>query len=361
MQVTIKDLAAALDARAWGDLTLAVTGAAEPAECGPGQIALAMAPKYAEALKPGSMAILAEGIDPEAYSLSAAIFAPRPRLVMAGLTRSFDPGPEIAPGIHPSAVIDPTAVVGADAAIGPFVVIGAGVQIGPRARIASHVSIARGTRIGADALILNGVHIQHGVTIGERVVIQPGAVIGSDGFSFVTPEESGVEEMRKNLGKREEIKQQKWVRIHSLGGVEIGDDVEIGTSSTIDRGTVRATRIGGGTKLDNLVHIGHNVVVGDDCLICGQVGIAGSSVIGNRVVLAGQCGVSDNITVGDDVIAGGATKIFSRVPAGRIVLGNPAVEMTTRMEMDRATRRLPRLAATVAKLQKTVTDLLDKA
>ncbi len=240
-------------------------------------------------------------------------------------------------------------------------VIGAGVSIGARARIASHVSIARGTRIGADALILNGARLQHGISIGDRVVIQPGAVIGSDGFSFVTPEESGVEEMRRTLGKREEIRPQKWIRIHSLGGVEIGDDVEIGAGATIDRGTVRATRIGGGTKLDNLVHIGHNVVVGADCLICGQVGIAGSSVIGDRVVLAGQCGVSDNIAVGDDVIAGGATKIFSRVPAGRIVLGNPAVEMTTRMEMDRATRRLPRLSATVAKLQKTVTDLLDKA
>lgn len=360
MQVTIKELAAALDARAWGDLTLTVTGAAEPAQCGPGQIALAMSPKYAEALKPGGAAILAEGMDPEAYGLAAAIFAPRPRLVMAGLTRSFDPGPGIAPGIHPTAVIDASAQIGADAAIGPFVVIGAGVQIGPRARIASHVSVGQGARIGDDALILSGARIQHGISIGARVVIQPGAVIGSDGFSFVTPEESGVEEMRRTLGQRETIRKQKWVRIHSLGGVEIGDDVEIGANCTIDRGTVRATRIGSGTKLDNLVHIGHNVVVGDDCMICGQVGIAGSSVIGDRVVLAGQCGVSDNITVGDDVIAGGATKIFSRVPAGRIVLGNPAVEMTTRMEMDRATRRLPRLAATVAKLQKTVTDLLDK-
>lgn len=361
MQITIKELAAALDARAWGDLSIAVSGAAEPGQCGPGQIALAMAPKYAEALKPGAVAILAEGMDPEAYGLAAAIFAPRPRLVMAGLTRSFDPGPDIAPGIHPSAVIDPTAQIGVDAAIGPFTVIGAGVKIGPRARIASHVSIARNTRIGADALILAGARLQHGLSIGERVVIQPGVVIGSDGLSFVTPEESGVEEMRRTLGKREEIKKQKWVRIHSLGGVEIGDDVEIGAGSAIDRGTIRATRIGRGSKLDNLVHIGHNVVIGEDCLICGQVGIAGSSVIGDRVVLAGQCGVSDNITVGDDVIAGGASKLFSRVPAGRIVLGNPAVEMTTRMEMDRATRRLPRLAATVAKLQKSVTDLLDKA
>lgn len=361
MQVTIKELAQALNARAWGDQTMQIHGAAEPGQSQPGQIALAMSPKYAEALQPGAAAILSEGMDPEAYGLAAAIFAPRPRLVMAGLTRSFDAGPDIAPGIHPSAVIDPSAQVGEGAAIGPFVHIGAGVSIGARARIASHVSIERGSRIGDDALILNGVRIQHGVSIGDRVVIQPGAVIGGDGFSFVTPEESGVEEMRRNLGKRENFQPQAWERIHSLGGVEIGDDVEIGSGATIDRGTIRATRIGSGTKLDNLVHLGHNVVIGGDCLICGQVGVAGSVVIGDRVVLAGQVGVSDNITIGDDVIAGGSAKIFSRVPAGRVVLGNPAVEMTTRMEIDRVTRRLPRLAATVAKLQKTVTDLIEKS
>ncbi len=361
MQITIKELAEALNARAWGDQTMLISGAAEPGQDQPGQIALAMSPKYAEALRPGAAAILSEGMDPEAYGLAAAIFAPRPRLVMAGLTRSFDPGPDIALGIHPSAVIDPSATIGAGAAIGPFVSIGAGVVIGARARIASHVSVERGTRIGDDALILNGVRIQHGIRIGDRVVIQPNAIIGGDGFSFVTPEESGVEEMRRNLGKRENFTPQSWERIHSLGGVEIGDDVEIGSGATVDRGTVRATRIGNGTKLDNLVHLGHNVVIGRDCLICGQVGVAGSSVLGDRVVMAGQVGVSDNITIGDDVIAGGSAKIFSRVQPGRMVLGNPAVDMTTRLEMDRATRRLPRLAATVAKLQKTVTDLIEKA
>ncbi|SDD79176.1 UDP-3-O-[3-hydroxymyristoyl] glucosamine N-acyltransferase [Paracoccus isoporae] len=361
MQVTIKDLAEALDARAWGDLSMQIDSAAEPAQAGPRQIALAMSPKYAEALRPGAAAILSEGMAPEDYGLAAAIFAPRPRLVMAGLTRRFDPGPDIAPGIHPSAVIDSSAQIGDGAAIGAFVVIGPDVRIGANARIASHVSIGQGSRIGADAMILNGARIQHDVQIGDRVIIQPGAVIGSDGFSFVTEQESGVEEIRRTLGKREHIVAQSWERIHSLGRVEIGDDVEIGANAGIDRGTIRATRIGNGTKLDNMVHIGHNVVVGDDCLICGQVGIAGSSVIGNRVVLAGQCGVSDNITVGDDVIAGGASKLFSRVAAGRVVLGNPAIDMATRMEMDRATRRLPRMAATLSKLQKTVTELLDKA
>ncbi|MBW7056249.1 UDP-3-O-(3-hydroxymyristoyl)glucosamine N-acyltransferase [Paracoccus bogoriensis] len=363
MPITIRDLAHSLGARAWGDLDLSVTGAAEPEAAGAastGLIALAMAPRYAEALAPGAMAILAEGMDPEALGVRAAIFAPRPRLVMAGLTQAFDPGPDIAPGIHASAVIDPSAQIGEGASIGPFVVIGAGVVIGARARIGAHASIARGSRIGDDALIHAGVRIAHGVTAGDRLIVQPGAVIGGDGFSFVTPEESGIEEIRRTLGQRSAIKAQHWTRIHSLGGVEIGDDVEIGANATIDRGTIRATRVGSGTKIDNLAQLGHNVVVGRDCLICGQVGIAGSSRIGDRVVLAGQVGVSDNIEIGDDVIAGGATKIFTRVPSGRVILGNPAVKMETQMEIQKAMRRLPRFAEQLSKLQQSVTRLLEK-
>lgn len=363
--VTIGELARALDARCWGDETLLVTGAAEPSATGPvgpggGVIAMATAPKYAEALKPGSMAILAEGMDPETYELKAAIFAPRPRLLMAGLTRAFDPGPDIAPGIHPSAVIDPAASIGAGAAIGPLAVIGPQVTIGENARIGPHVSIGKGTRIGNDAMILAGVKIAQGVTAGDRLILQPGAVIGGDGFSFVTPEESGIEEIRRTLGPREKIVMQHWTRIHSLGGVELGDDVEIGANSSVDRGTIRATRIGSGTKIDSLVQIGHNVVVGEDCLICGMAGVAGSARIGNRVVLAGRVAVNDNIEVGDDVIAGGASKIFTRVPAGRVILGNPATKMETQLEIQKALRRLPRFAQQLAKLQETVTRLLEK-
>ncbi|MDB2551499.1 UDP-3-O-(3-hydroxymyristoyl)glucosamine N-acyltransferase [Paracoccus sp. (in: a-proteobacteria)] len=365
MALTVGELARALDAQGWGDLSLPVTGAAEPANTVPvgpegGLIAMAMAPKYADGLKPGSMAILAQGMDPEEYGLRAAIFAPRPRLLLAGLTRTFDPGPDIAPGIHPTAVIDPTARIGAGAAIGAFVVIGADVVIGQGARIASHVSVGRGARLGREALLREGARIGHGVSAGDRLIMQPGAVIGGDGFSFVTPEESGIEEIRRSLGTRQGFVPQHWTRIHSLGGVEIGDDVEIGANATIDRGTIRATRIGRGTKIDNLVQIGHNVVVGADCLLCGLVGIAGSSRVGDRVILAGQVGVSDNIEIGDDVIAGGATKIFSRVPAGRVILGNPAVKMETQMEIQKAVRRLPRFAQQLAKLQETVTRLLDK-
>ena len=350
----IGDIAKALGAEAEGDLALVVTGASEPQAAGPDQLALAMDPRYADGIGKGKAraAVVWPGADWRAMGLKAAIFAPRSRLAMAGLTRLMDPGPAIMPGVHPLAVVEPSAEIGAGAAIGPFVVIGAGVVIGPGARIASHVSIAEGARIGAEALILQGARIGARVTIGDRFLCQPGAVIGADGFSFVTPEKSGVEEIRETLGSRAEIKDQTWTRIHSLGAVTIGDDVEIGANVCIDRGTIRDTLIGSGTKMDNLVHIGHNVQIGRDCLLCGQVGIAGSARIGDRVVLAGQCGVNDNIFVGNDVIAGGATKIFTNAPAGRVLLGYPAVKMESHVEMQKALRRLPRLAARVVALEK---------
>ncbi|WP_434621397.1 UDP-3-O-(3-hydroxymyristoyl)glucosamine N-acyltransferase [Tabrizicola sp. M-4] len=356
MAHTIRDIATALGAEAAGDLDLVVSRASEPQSAGPEALALAMDPKYAGGIAQGRAraALLWPGADWQGLGLEAAIFAPRGRLAMAGLTVLMDPGPEIAGGVHPMAVVDAGAEIGAGAAIGPFVVIGRGVRIGARARIASHVSIAEGAVIGEDALILQGARIGARVTIGDRFICQPGAVIGADGFSFVTPEKSGVEEIRETLGERGDIRAQSWTRIHSLGAVTIGDDVEVGANVCIDRGTIRDTVIGSGTKLDNLVHIGHNVQVGRDCLLCGQVGIAGSARIGDRVVMGGQCGVNDNIFVGDDVIAGGATKIFTNAPAGRVLLGYPAVKMETHVEMQKALRRLPRLAAKVAEMERIV-------
>jgi UDP-3-O-[3-hydroxymyristoyl] glucosamine N-acyltransferase len=353
---TIRDIALALGAEAAGDLDVIVTGAAEPAMAGASDLALAMSPGYAAGLAQGAAvaALVWPGADWQAMGLQSVIFAPRGRLAMAGLSRLMDAGPAIVPGVHALAVVDATAVLGEGAAIGPFVVIGADVVIGTGARIASHVSVADGAHIGDDALLLQGVRIGPGVVIGDRFIAQPGAVIGADGFSFVTPEESGVEEIRKTVGVRTEIVQQKWTRIHSLGAVTIGDDVEIGANACIDRGTIRNTMIGSGTKCDNLVHIGHNVTVGRDCLLCGQVGVAGSARIGDRVVLGGQCGVNDNIFVGDDVIAGGATKIFTNAPAGRVLLGYPAVKMETHVEMQKALRRLPRMAARVAEMEKVM-------
>ena len=356
MTHTVREIAEALSATLFGMADIVITGAAEPAMAGPGDLALALKPDYAEGLSRGQAraAIVWDGADWQALGLEAAIVVPRPRYAMSGLTALLDPGPEIAPGIHPSAIVDPTAEIGQGAAIGPLVVIGARVKIGANARIASHVSIAEGAVIGTDALLHSGVRIGARVMIGDRFICQPGAVIGADGFSFVTPEKSRVEEARASLGTETTAQNASWTRIHSLGTVEIGDDVEIGANSTLDRGTIRATRIGHRTKLDNLVHIGHNVEVGDDTLLCGQVGIAGSTKIGNRVVMGGQCGVNDNIFVGDDVVCGGATKVFTNVPAGRVMLGYPAMKMDQYLEASRNWRRLPRVMDDIKTLKKSV-------
>ncbi|TFL18187.1 UDP-3-O-(3-hydroxymyristoyl)glucosamine N-acyltransferase [Jannaschia formosa] len=357
---TLRDIAETLGRPLEGDGSRHLRRAAEPAAAGPDDLALAMSPAYGAALKAGAarVAILWEGADWREMGLEGAVTVPRARLAMAGITRALDPGPELAAGIHPSAVVDPTAEVGADVAIGPLAVIGPRARIGAGTRLMAHVSVGAEAILGADCLLHPGVRIGSRVTLGDRVICQPGASIGGDGFSFVTPEESRVEKARRTLGAVDEVTPQGWTRIHSLGAVTIGDDVEIGANATIDKGTVADTRVGRGTKIDNLVMIGHNNVIGEDCLLCAQVGLAGGSRIGHRVVLAGQVGVNDNISIGDDVVAGGASKIFTRVPSGSVILGHPAVKMETQLQIQKAMRRLPRLSGQLAELRETVARLV---
>ncbi len=350
MTHTVEEIAAALGAEAVGDLTLRIARAAEPAEAGPDDLALAMSPKYAEGLAQGQarVAMLWPGADWQGMGLAAAILPDRPRFAMSGLTRRLDPGQGFAAGIHPTAVIDPTATLGEGVSVGPLAIIAPGARIGARSVIGPHCYVGADVTLGEDAFL------REQVSIGARFVAQPGARIAGDGFSFVTAEPSAVEAARHTLGDQGDAKLQPWTRIHTLGSVSIGDDVEIGMGATIDGGTIRDTTIADGTKLDNQVHLGHNVVVGRHCLICGQVGIAGSAVIGDHVVLGGQVGVSDNITVGNGVIAGGGTKLMSNVPAGRTMLGYPATPMDRQVESYKAMRRLPRLMADVAALKKAV-------
>jgi UDP-3-O-[3-hydroxymyristoyl] glucosamine N-acyltransferase len=356
MRFTIQEIAQSLGAEAAGDLSLEVTGANEPGLATADELAMAMAPKYAESLAEGRAraAMVWEGADWQAMGLEAAIFAPRPRMAMAGLTAIMDRGQSFGEGIHPAAVIDPTAVLGQGVTVGPLAVIGAGARIGDNSVIGPQCVIDADVVIGADAQIREMVSVGARVVIGDRFRAQPGARIGGDGFSYVTPEVSGVENARKTLGDQGEAAAQSWMRIHSLGAVTIGDDVEIGSNCTIDNGTIRNTEIGNGSKLDNLVHVGHNTRVGKDCLLCGQTGISGSVDIGNNVVLGGQTGVVDNIFIGDGAIAGGGTKILSNVPAGRVVMGYPAVKMDLHTDMYKAQRRLPRLMRDVEALKKAV-------
>ena len=360
--IRLSDIAAALGGRLEGRGDLAVTGAAEPAMAGPDDLALAMDPKYGAGLSQGRAraALLWEGADWQALGLEGAVYPPRPRYALAHLTRALDGGPVLAPGIHPLAAIDPTAVVGPDAAIGPFAVIGPDTRIGARARIAAHASIGAGVTIGDDLLLHAGARIGDRVRIGDRFIAHANSVVGGDGFSYVSPEQSRLDEVKSRADADGTRPLAHWERIHSLGTVEIGDDVELGTLSAIDRGTIRATRIGNGTKIDNQVQVGHNCIIGDNCLLCGQTGVAGSARIGNRVILGARVGVSDNIFVGDDVIAAAATNIYTNAPAGRVLMGSPAVKAEQHLEITKAVRRLPRMVQKLAELQETVKLLSDK-
>ncbi len=356
MGYSVKELAEALGAEAAGNQSLMVDGPAEPATAGPQHVAMAMEKRFAEQLRDGAakVAIVSEGVDWQGYGLEAAIFAPRSRYVMAGVGKIFERPLRIAHGIHPTAVIEEGAEIGAEAAIGPFVHVSAGARIGARARIASHCSIGEASVIGEDVLLFPGARIGAFVKIGARFIGHPGISIGGDGFSFVTPKPGSVEEARSTGKISEASRTQGFARINSMGGVVIGDDVEMGANSAVDRGTIADTRIGDGTKIDGLVMIGHNVLVGKHCLLCGQAGIAGSSEIGDRVVLAGQAGIADHITIGSDVIITAQTGINANVPSGRIMMGTPAMPMDVSINVYKATRRLPRVLTKLQEAEKRV-------
>ncbi|MDO6481806.1 UDP-3-O-(3-hydroxymyristoyl)glucosamine N-acyltransferase [Shimia thalassica] len=356
MAYTLQQIADAIGATALGDTSLTVARVAEPASAGPDDLALLTNPKFAAGLAAGKAraAMLWEGADWEGMGLAGAIVSSRGRFALSGLSRIMDPGQHFGSGIHTMAVVDPSAEIGENVSIGPFTMVGARARIGANSIVGPNCSVGADATLGADCFLREQVSIGARATIGDRFIAQPGVRIASDGFSFVTPEKSGVEAARETLGDQGDIKSQTWARIHSLGSVTIGDDVEIGANSCIDCGTIRDTVIGNGVKMDNLVHIAHNVEIGDNTLLAGQVGIAGSTKIGKNVVFGGQCGVSDNITVGDNVIAGGGTKMMSKVPAGRVVLGYPAVKMETHLEMYKGLRRLSRLFEDVSALKAAI-------
>jgi len=359
---TIAEIAEAIGAETLGDHTITISSAAEPQDAGPDDLAMATSQAYADKLTEGRAraAVVWEGADWQSLGLEAAIVPKRPRYAMAGLTKLLDMGQGFAAEIHPSAIIDPTAEIGENVSIGALTVIGAGAQIGAHSVIGPQCFIGWNARLGPRAQLREQVSIGARVTIGSDFVAQPGVRIGGDGFSFVTEDKSGIEAVRETLGDQQDTQAQGWTRIHSLGAVTIGDHVDLGACVNIDNGTIRDTRVGNGCKMDNFVHIGHNVVIGNDCLICGHSGVAGSTKVGNNVVLGGMTGVSDNIFIGDRVITGGGTKVLSSVPAGRVVWGYPATKMDKQIEIVKAIRRLPRLLADVAALQKAVFKSGDK-
>jgi len=249
----------------------------------------------------------------------------RPRLAMMKLLHLFTIPVDAPTGIHESAVIHPEAVLGKNVSVGPNVVIGRGTIIGDNTKLIANVYIGKFVEIGTNCLFYPGVNIGDNAIIGNNVIIHHGTSIAADGFSFVTERPDSVETARQQGKVEGDFSQQKIFKIPSLGSVTISDDVEIGANACIDKGTVENTFIGKGTKIDNLVMIGHNCKVGENCLIVSQVGISGSVEIGDRVVLAGQVGIADHVNIGSDSIVMAQSGVSKSFPEKSIVMGAPAV------------------------------------
>jgi len=339
----IKDIAAALKADLTGDGEITVEGINHPAAAGARDLALALEESALSALGESAApaAIVMRGAETPAR-LRAVIAVDFPRYAMATLTRLFAGEPHKTTGIHPTAVIDPSAVIKDSVSIGPFVAIGPGARIGRATVILPHVTIAAHARIGAECLLHPGVRIGERVEIGDRVILHHNCSIGADGFSFAIPEP----------GSPPPPGDPRISRIASLGTVILGPDVEVGANSCIDRGTIEATSVGAGTKIDNLVMIAHNNQIGEGCLIAGRVGVSGSCRIGNRVILAGGVGIADHVTIGDDaVVLAGAQVGSSRIAPGAVVIGMPAMAKDKFFEQVRYMFRLKRLFADVAEIK----------
>lgn len=264
-----------------------------------------------------------------------------PRLAFSQLLVLFHPRQSVASGIHPTAIIDDSAVIGENTAVMAYAVIGKHVKIGDNCTIYPSVFIGDNVTIGNDTTIYPGAVIHENCVLGQRDVIRAHAVIGGEGFGFAT--ENG-----------------KHTRIPQIGNVEIGDDVEIGACTCIDNATLGSTKVARGTKVDNLVHLGHNVEIGEDCFIIAQTGIAGSTKAGNHVIFAGQTGCTGHITIGDNAVFAGKTGITGNIKGGQIYAGFPA---RPHMEWSRTQvylKRLPEMAKTIKNLEKKIAQLEKK-
>ncbi len=341
---TAQAVARLVDGVLVGDGTAAITGVASVEEARPGDLVFAESARYLElALRSRATAILAP-LEAGQLGLAAKplILVAAPRLAFVKTLEAFAPPLEITPGI------DPTAQIGQNADFGPDVHLGAHVSVGANVTLGRGVILLPGARVGDDCAIGDdtilhpNVVLYPRVRIGRRCLLHAGCVLGADGFGYVPVGTA----LRK---------------VPQLGVVEVGDDVEIGANTCIDRAKTGATVIGSGTKIDNLVHVGHNVTIGFSTIIIAQTGIAGSVTIGNGVILAGQAGVKDHVTIGDGARVGAQGGVISDVPAGVTVSGYPARPHRDKMREHAATAALPEYLKRIRDLERRLADLEAKS
>lgn len=337
----LRDIAEKLQCRLEGDGDCEILRIAGIEDAQPGDLTFFANAKYAAKVREtrASAVIMSEQADVTTSPGVATLRTSNPYLAFARGAELFAPPPRIAVGIHRMASVAASASIAPDAAIAAFVSVGEGARVGARTILFPHVTIGDGATIGEDCVLHARVSVRERVKIADRVVIQDGAVIGSDGFGFArTPE--GIHH-----------------KIPQAGDVVVEDDVEIGANTTIDRPAVGETRIGAGTKIDNLVQVAHGVKLGKGVLLAAQVGIAGSTKVEDNVTLAGQVGVAGHLTIGKGVVATAQTGIPNSVAPDSLISGYPAIANRDWLKSSAVFRRLPELKKAVADLQRRLDDL----
>ena len=339
--LTTSELAARLDAELEGDASAPVTGVADLKAARAGQVSFAGHPKYLPA-------VAASGATAVIVPKAAQVEAPRPALLrvadadaaFAAACALFAPEPVIQPrGVHPQAWVSPEAKLGAEVSVGAFAVVEAGADIGDGTTLYPQTYVGHGAKLGRDCLLYPLASIRERCVLGDRVILHNGAVIGSDGFGY-TVDAQGVR-----------------TKIPQTGIVVLEDDVEIGANATIDRARFGETRIGKGTKVDNLVQIAHNCVIGDHSVLCSQVGLAGTTTLGRHVICAGQAGLAGHLTIGDGAVIGAQAGVPKDLPGGQMYLGAPAVP---RLEFGKSLAHvasLPKLKDKLKELEKRLARL----
>jgi len=334
----LRELAERLESTFTGNGEVEISGVAAIETAGPGQLTFLTNPRYRRRLRETRAAAVIVAKDYEELPLPT-VRAANPYYTFARALELFYQPPPFPAGIHPTSVVSPRARLGQDCSIGPYCFIDDDVVLGDRARLHSFVSIYKGARIGDDFVAHSHAVVREFCQLGHRVILQNAAVVGCDGYGFA----------RQDSGR--------YYKIPQSGPVIIEDDVEIQAGSTIDRATVGETRIGRGSKIDNLVQVGHSSSVGENSLLCAQVGLAGSTHVGNDVILAGQAGVAGHCTIGDGVRVTAQSGTHGDIPAGQTLSGSPAFDNKQWLKCVALYARLPEMWDELRALRREVAEL----
>jgi UDP-3-O-[3-hydroxymyristoyl] glucosamine N-acyltransferase len=334
----LSEIGRRLDCEVEGDPSIEITGVAGLEEAVAGQLTFLANRQYRRLIAKTRASAIVVARD-EGPMPIAALRSTNPYFDFARAIEFFYQAPCYEPEVHPTAIVDPSAQVGTGAHIGPYCFIDADVRIGRNAVLHSFVTIYRGAHIGDDFFAHSHACVREFCRIGNRVILQNGAVVGADGFGFARQKDG------------------RWFKIRQSGIAVVEDDVEIQAHTTVDRATIGETRIGRGAKLDNLVQVGHASKVGEDTLLCAQVGLAGSTRVGNRCLLAGQVGAAGHLTIGDDAVISSQSGVPHDVPSGALYSGYPAIENKRWLKASAIFERLPELQKTVRDLKAQVETL----